>query len=71
MAGTSMVLTPIGFSAPSSGSKTSDAISIAKAQLRTLSAEIKAALPAYKDANTKAHLLDVQDRITEALDPKH
>jgi hypothetical protein len=69
-AGSSIVLTPIGFSAPSSSSKTSDAISIAKAQLRTLSTEIKAALPSYKDANTRAHLLDVQDRITEALNPK-
>ncbi|HJW17572.1 MAG TPA: zinc-dependent metalloprotease [Flavisolibacter sp.] len=69
-AGSALMLTPFGFSASSSGSKTSDAISIAKAQLRTLSAEIRTALPAYKDANTKAHLLDVQDRITEALNPK-
>jgi hypothetical protein len=68
--GSALILTPIGFSASSSTSKTSDAISIAKAQLRTLSAEIRAALPSYKDANTKAHLLDVQDRITEALNPK-
>jgi hypothetical protein len=68
--GGSLILTPIGFSSPATSSKTSDAISIAKAQLRTLSAEIKAALPSYKDANTRAHLMDVQDRITEALNPK-
>jgi hypothetical protein len=59
-----------GFGAPASTtSKTSDAISIAKAQLRQLSAEIRAALPAYKDAASRAHLLDVLDRITETLNP--
>ncbi len=51
-------------------SKTTDAISIVKMQLRTLQAEIRAALPTYKDAISKAHLMDVNDRITEALDPK-
>lgn len=51
-------------------SKTSDAISIAKAQLRTLSSEIRSALPMYKDASSRAHLQDVLDRITKALDPK-
>jgi hypothetical protein len=49
-------------------SKTTDAISIVKAQLRTLQGEIRAALPAYKDATSRAHLQDVNDRITEALD---
>jgi hypothetical protein len=53
-----------------SGSKTSDAISIAKAQLRTLASEIRAALPVYKDANSRAHLQDVLDRINETLKPK-
>jgi hypothetical protein len=51
-------------------SKTTDALSIVKAQLRTLQSEIRAALPAYKDAASRAHLQDVNDRITEALDPK-
>jgi hypothetical protein len=50
-------------------SKTTDAVSIVKAQLRSLQSEIKAALPAYKDAASRAHLQDVVDRITEALDP--
>lgn len=50
-------------------SKTTDAISVAKAQLRTLSSEIKAALPLYKDAESKAHLQDVVDRINEVLNP--
>jgi Met-zincin/Domain of unknown function (DUF5117)/Domain of unknown function (DUF5118) len=49
-------------------SRTSDAISIAKMQLRNLATEIRAALPAYKDASSKAHLQDVLDRITAALD---
>jgi hypothetical protein len=45
-------------------------MSIAKAQLRSIALEIKTALPAYKDAGSKAHLLDALDRISEALDPK-
>lgn len=59
-----------GFVLPSDYSKTTDAISIAKAQLRILQGEIRAALPAYKDGASRAHLLDVNDRITEVLDPK-
>ncbi|MDQ6609669.1 MAG: zinc-dependent metalloprotease [Bacteroidota bacterium] len=50
-------------------SKTTDAMSIVKMQLRTLQSEIRAALPAYKDAASRAHLQDVSDRITQALDP--
>ncbi|MGE5518286.1 MAG: zinc-dependent metalloprotease [Candidatus Dadabacteria bacterium] len=50
-------------------SKTSDAISIVKAQLRSLQSEIRAALPVYKDAESRAHLQDINDRITEALNP--
>jgi hypothetical protein len=59
-----------GFGFPSDFSRTTDAISIAKAQLRLLQSEIRAALPAYKDAASRAHLLDVNDRITQVLDPK-
>lgn len=51
-------------------SKTTDAISIAKAQLRILAAEIRTALPSYKDEESRAHLQDVLDRINEALNPK-
>jgi hypothetical protein len=64
------VSTGRGFSLPSDYSKTTDAISIAKAQLRTLQGEIRSALPAYKDAASRAHLQDVNDRITEVLEPK-
>ena len=54
---------------PPNYSKTTDAVSIVKAQLRTLQGEIRAALPAYKDAATRAHLMDVNDRITQVLEP--
>ncbi len=50
-------------------SKTSDAISIARAQLRILLSQIKAALPGYTDAATRNHLLDVSARINSALNP--
>jgi hypothetical protein len=58
-----------GNSTPTINPKTTDAISIAKAQLRQLQADIRAALPAYKDAASKAHLMDVLDRISETLNP--
>ena len=51
-------------------SRTTDAISIAKMQLRQLQADIRAALPAYKDVISRAHLMDVSERIIEVLDPK-
>lgn len=68
--GGGLTLTPIGFSFSTGNSKTTDAISIVKAQLRSMAAEIKTALPAYKDAATRAHLQDVLDRIQVALEPK-
>jgi hypothetical protein len=59
-----------GFSFPSDYSRTTDAMSIAKAQLRILQSDLRAALPAYKDAASRAHLMDVADRISEVLDKK-
>ena len=50
-------------------SKTSDAVSIARAELRTLLSQIKTALPGYTDAATRNHLLDVSERINNALHP--
>lgn len=64
----SPALAAFGISSPSY-SKTTDAVSIVKSQLRTLQSEIRAALPTYKDAVSRAHLQDVSDRITAALDP--
>jgi hypothetical protein len=68
--GGGLTLTPIGFSFSTGNSKTSDAISIVKAQLRSMATEIRTALPAYRDAATRAHLQDVLDRIQMALEPK-
>ena len=59
-----------GSAAPSMNAKTSDAVSLAKAHLRSLSSEIKSSLALYKDANSRAHLQDVVDRINNILDPK-
>jgi hypothetical protein len=51
-------------------SKNSDLLSLAKGNLRSLRSEINAALPAIPDSMTKMHLLDLSDRITQALEPK-
>jgi len=50
--------------------KPSDVTSLAKAHARTLAAEVRAAAATAPDAITKAHLQDVADRLTTALDPK-
>jgi len=47
-----------------------DAISVAKGQLRAINNMIRAALPGETDTMTTYHLQDLSDRITEALDPK-
>lgn len=65
------IVISLGGSASTSASpKTTDATSIAKAQLRTLASEIRNALPSYKDYSSRAHLQDVLDRINGTLDPK-
>lgn len=50
--------------------RNSDIISFAKGTLRALQAEIRTATPAYTDAATKFHLQDLNDRITDGLNPK-
>ncbi len=67
-AGATLSLPP-GFSIPSL-SQTSDALSTAKAQLRLIQSSISAAIPTTADIATKNHLLDLQDRIKQALQPK-
>ena len=47
-----------------------DALSVAKGQLRAINSMIKSAIPNEKDAMTTYHLQDLSDRITAALDPK-
>lgn len=48
----------------------SDVSSIARGQLSTLNAQIKAALPTTTDKMSRYHLQDVSDRISRALNPR-
>lgn len=50
--------------------KNTDVISVARAQLVTLKAQVDAAIPATADKMSKYHLQDVSARIKKALDPK-
>ena len=50
--------------------KNTDVTSVVRAQLRTLQAEINAAIPGTTDKMSKYHLQDVSERIKKALDPK-
>jgi hypothetical protein len=47
--------------------KKSDIVSVGKASLRNLKAEILKALPLYKDKTSRYHLEDVKERIEKAL----
>jgi len=49
--------------------KNTDLPSIAKAYLRTLQAEVNAAIPATTDKMSKYHLQDIAQRIKDALNP--
>jgi hypothetical protein len=55
---------------PVLSSKNSDVYSLVKGNLRILRTEIKAAIPLISDSMTKMHLQDLNDRITQALEPK-
>lgn len=59
----------IGAPAAMTDTKKSDIISVLKANLRALRAEIKTAYPAIADKMTKYHLQDVADRIDRILEP--
>jgi len=48
----------------------SDVPSIVRAQLTSLKAVVAAAIPATSDKISKLHLIDLQERIKKALDPK-
>src|SRR5579871_5401220 len=50
--------------------KVSDILSVAKGTLRTLKADITAALPSVQDKMTRYHLQDVVERINLILNPK-
>ena len=55
---------------PSLNIKNTDAYSILKGTLRTLRNDIRSAIPLTTDAMTKLHLQDLNDRITNILEPK-
>jgi hypothetical protein len=55
---------------PSLNVKNTDAYSILKGSMRTLRNDIRLALPTVTDAMTKLHLQDLNDRITQILEPK-
>jgi hypothetical protein len=50
--------------------RNSDVISYAKGTLRAIQADIRAAVPAYTDTATKYHLQDLNERISEGLNPR-
>ena len=47
----------------STADKTSDAISVIKAHIKTVAAEIKASIPVAPDAATRMHLQDIYERL--------
>jgi hypothetical protein len=65
-------ITLAGFGGAGGGSSLSrsDAPSIARAQLMLLRTQIGAALPTITDRMTRIHLVDLQENIKDALDPK-
>lgn len=58
------------FFGPTVDPKKSDIVSIAKGTLRTLRAEIAAALPSYTDKMSRYHLQDMSERIERMLNPR-
>ncbi len=60
----------ISFGPPVADLKKSDIISVAKGTLRSLRAEINAALPAYTDRMSRMHLQDLSERIERILNPR-
>lgn len=63
------IMFSIGSPAAMTDTKKSDVISVLKATLRSLQAEVKAAIPATADRMTKYHLQDVNERIEKILNP--
>jgi hypothetical protein len=55
---------------PSVDAKKTDIMSVAKGTLRSLKAEVTAAIPTATDRMSRYHLQDVLDRINKILDPK-
>jgi hypothetical protein len=62
----------VGFpiSSPGPDPKKTDVTSVVRAHLSSLRSEIQSALPATTDTMSKYHLMDLSERIKDALDPK-
>lgn len=60
----------ISFGGPALDPKKSDILSVAKGTLRTLKAEIVAAIPLYTDRMSRMHLQDLNERIDRILNPR-
>jgi hypothetical protein len=61
----------VGFPAsPGPDARKTDVPSVVRAHLSSLRSEIQAALPATTDTMSKYHLMDLSERIKDALDPK-
>ncbi|WP_460679190.1 zinc-dependent metalloprotease [Mucilaginibacter koreensis] len=56
--------------APQREMEQTDAVSVAKAQLRAINSMIKTSLPGTTDSMSNYHLQDLSERITVALNPK-
>ena len=57
-------------SGPVYAAKNSDIYSLVKANLRSIRSDINVALPAITESMTRMHLQDLNDRISQALEPK-
>ncbi|RFM29603.1 zinc-dependent metalloprotease [Deminuibacter soli] len=66
-----IVLGRSGAAGSNTNAASSDASSLARAQLAALRTEINAAMPGFTDKMTRYHLQDIADRIKKALDPSH
>lgn len=60
----------ISIGGPAADPKKSDIMSVAKGNLRSLKAEIAAAIPATTDKLSKLHLQDLNERIDRILNPR-
>jgi hypothetical protein len=61
----------ISVGAAPTADKTSDAVSVIKAHIKTLAAEIKASIPVAPDAATRMHLQDIYERLDKTVYKKN
>ncbi|HSC38238.1 MAG TPA: zinc-dependent metalloprotease, partial [Chitinophagaceae bacterium] len=67
----SVSIGPVTIQGPSpAADRNTDALSVLKAHVKSLAAEVKAAIPAATDTATRQHLQDLYERLDMALHPK-